>query len=115
MSSNVDTSYSCAVFGPLKIPYYSLVEGPENPYKEDDVEIVVIPKKFEIPDPEVRKFMKENVKKREEQARKEGKVFYDGPMVRLSNYVVNDEDHKLTLYEQPTSFFTRVFTKSTKL
>ncbi len=112
MISNVDTSYPCAVFGPLKIPYYPLVENPENPYKENDVEVIVNPEKFEVPDPEVRKFMEENVKKREEQARKEGKVFYDGPMARLSDYVVNDEDHKLVLYEQPTSFFTRVFTNN---
>ena len=105
-------NYPCATFGPLKIPYYSLVENPENPYEENEVEVIVLKGKFKIPDENVKKFMEKNVRKRKKQAEIEGKVFYDGAMARLYNFVVNDEDHKLTLYEQLTTFFTRVFTNN---
>ncbi len=108
---NSDTiNYPCTNFGPLRIPYYPCVEDPENPYRETDVEIIVNPEKFRIPDERVREFMEKNVKEREKQAIKEGKAFFDGPMTRLYDYVVDDENHKLILYVQPTSYFTFAFT-----
>ena len=108
--NNEAIDYPCTSFGPFRVPYFSLVENVENPYKEKDVEVMVSEKKFQIPDKKVRKFMEENVKKREERTKKEGKVFFDGPLVRLYNYVVDDENHKLELDVQRTSYFTFAFT-----
>ena len=108
----IDLNYKCTIFGPLRIPYYVLNEDPKNPYKKDEIHMNVNPEPFEIPDERVKKHMEENVKHREEQARKEGKVFYDGPMARLTGAVVKDDLHQIELHMQPTTFFTRVFTNN---
>ena len=105
-------NYPCTTFGPLKIPYYSLVEDPENPYKENEVEVIVLEGKFEIPDEKVRGLKEKIVKEKEKEAREKGKSFFDGAMASLRNYSFNDEDHEITLYEQLTSFFTRVATNN---
>ncbi len=93
------TNYSGVIFGPLRIPFFLSTKILKNPYKEKDVRVYLKNKKFKIPDERVRKFVKENVKKKEEQAKKRSRAFYNGPMARLANYVVEDYIHKLILYE----------------
>jgi ADP-ribose pyrophosphatase YjhB (NUDIX family) len=98
--------YKGVNFGKLKIPYYSLFEDVNNPYSKEDVQINVNPKLFIIPDKEVQKFHEETIRKKEEESKKTGKIFFDGPLVKLNDYRVNDDSHSLELYVQRTSFFT---------
>lgn len=67
-------NYPCTTFGELMIPFFPLVEDPENPYKEHEVRINPITEPFVIPDETVRKFMKENLGAKEKKMKGEGKA-----------------------------------------
>jgi len=106
-------NYQGTVFGDLLVPYFELHENLENPYTQDDV--VCRPsfwkdgaseKVFEIPDLEVRKLKDRLVEQKKEDAKLNKRVFFDGSLVRLKEYSLNDEIHKLYLELQRTSFFT---------
>lgn len=104
-------NYSCTTFGELMIPFFSLVEDPENPYREREVKINPITEPFKIPDETVRKFMKENLDAKEKKMKGEGKQFVNNPTARLNAFTVIDEDnHKLELSVQRSDFFTNEMT-----
>ena len=98
-------AYPGEVFGDLKIPYVELHEDVGKPYSEKEVK-VKITGMFEIPYPKVRKFKEELVEKKRKEAEEKGRSFFDGSMVRLSGYNVDDTNHKLFLEGERTSYFT---------
>lgn len=104
-------NYVCTTFGELLIPFYNLVEDPENPYRENEVRINPITEPFRIPDDAVREFMDENIKAKEKKMKDEGKQFVNNPTARLKAFTAIDEDnHKLELSVQRSDFFTNEMT-----
>ncbi len=104
-------NYPCTTFGELMIPFFSLVEDPENPYREHEVKVNPIAEPFIIPDEAVRKFAKENIDAKEKKMKDEGKQFVNNPTARLNAFTVIDEDnHTLELSVQKSDFFTNEMT-----
>lgn len=99
--------YGGTTVGPLKIPYKGLCERHTAPFKENDLQIIIDPAHFEIPDENVKNYAKDNQKTAEDKAKASGTVLFDGPMAKLNGYEANE---KLRLYVQPTSFFKHKFT-----
>lgn len=114
-----NSNYEGILIGPLKVPLISLWENRHNmSCRESDVEVIVNPETFEIPDKKVMAYMEENVEIERKKAKSMGKSFFDGPKVRLTGYEVREEpgfdeigDYlKIVLNVQPTSFFAHKFT-----
>jgi 8-oxo-dGTP pyrophosphatase MutT (NUDIX family) len=109
--------YACQPFGDLMVPYFEIHENVKRPYSSEDV--IISPKflksedptmtgekAFEIPDLKVRNLEKEIAQARKEEAEKKGKVWFNGPMVRLENYSLNDDEHLLYLTLGRTNYAT---------
>jgi len=110
-------NYSCTIFGDLRVPYFELHGNVKRPYSGK--EIICKPiflkgeeESFEIPDFEVKSFKDRLVEAKRKEAESQGRTLFDGPMVRLKDYSVDDELHLLNLELQRTSFFT--FTATNK-
>jgi hypothetical protein len=98
--------YRGTVFGDLLVPYFELHENLKEPYKEKDVVITKTPTHFEIPDLKVRSFKEKLAEAKKLDAEKNGRKYFDNPATRLVNYSVDDDNHKLCLELQETTYST---------
>ena len=105
-------NYPCTVFGDLRIPYFEFHNDVERPYSSEEVICRPFILKdatedaFEIPDSTVKGSKDKLAETKRKEAENQRKVFFDGPMVQLKSYSVNDELHKLNMDLGRTSFFT---------
>jgi hypothetical protein len=99
-------------FGPINIPFHVFLQNVDG-WGPGDVEIKYNPDKLTLPE-DIAEYKDKIIKQKEEDAKKNGKVFFDGPQVRMRNYghrVVGDESvMKLYLEFGPGSYFTHACT-----
>lgn len=98
-------------YGPLEIPYVSLLDLSDNPIREEDFTSDINNDPFEFIGP---KDAENAVKNKMSDLQKEGatKCLFDGDMAKLVNYAYDGKNHKLKGSFQPTTFYRH---KSTNL
>lgn len=104
------TEYHGQVFGDLLVPFYELHENIMAPYQEKEVILRKVPGEFEIPDARVRSLKDRILEMKKADAEKNKTTFFDSPAARLVGYSVNDDDHKVYIDVQDTTYFTNAAT-----
>jgi 8-oxo-dGTP pyrophosphatase MutT (NUDIX family) len=92
------------------IPYFELANFLTKPLSIDNLRVKIRKTEFEIPDKKIQQFKERMVKKVEAQMKKIGKIFYDGPLVRLIDFLWLENKQKLCIEVEKTTFFTYFFT-----
>ncbi len=91
--------------GKLCVPYVVLQTFPEG-LGPEQVEVEYAGD-FELKGP-LAEYKARIMSQMEKKAKADGRVLFDGPLVRLKDYFPNEDDQKLKLIMQKTSFFAHV-------
>jgi len=103
--NTIHEQYAGTTIGPLKIPYFPLVDLHKNPLDKDHLHITKVAGKYTIPDDKANAFAEDMIEKLNAK-----KGSFDGPTLKLVDYSLGPDG--LTLDVQPSSFFKH---KSTNL
>jgi hypothetical protein len=104
--SQTDFQGQTLLEGRLMLPYVVLQTFPEG-LLPGKVTVDFLADSFQLP-VELSKYKERIMKSKQAEAEKAGKSFFDGSLVRLVDYIPNEDEGTVKLIVQPTSFFTHI-------